>query len=213
MDSCGFPQSEHIILAQDKSAMYYGTVDRAPAMAARGEDMSAGTEAAVLWPEDFIGPPPPVLWPEDFIGDTGPETAEELLWCYEINGSRCEFQGNMCCRPCALRGSLSGAHSGAHQMMKCVCRTCYRAGHGTTSQGALYWDAPSPAMEVTLQPLPADHHTGDRVEVWFISGASCHGRVVMRNSKDRTFGIKLEVGLFGRAAWEPEQVDQPSNLL
>jgi hypothetical protein len=57
-------------------------------------------------------------------------------------------------------------------------------------------------MEVTLQPLPADHHTGDRVQVWFISGASDYGKVVMRNSKERTFGIKLEMGSFGRAAME-----------
>jgi hypothetical protein len=220
----------HSILARHNRVLVCITfcclpVDRAPAMAARGEMagwqpswqpvdrspshgilLSAGTEAPVLWPEDL---PFSLMMVEKAVW-----LREEPMWCYEMNADSCEFKGGWCMRPCALRCNLSGAHSGAHQGMNCVCRTCYRAGYGWSCNKTIFWKAPTPSNEMTLQPLPADLRTGDQVKVCFISGDSCQGIVVMRNEKNWTYGIKLEVNLFGRAAWiKPEQVDQPSNLL
>ena len=153
----------------------------------------------------------PVLWPDDFTRSLAVLRVQEPAWCYEINASLCEFEGGWCTRPCALRCNLDGIHSGAHQGMQCVCRTCYQWSYGWCATGMVLWSAPTAANEVTLQSLPADLHPGEVLKVWFISGNSCQGEVVLRNSRNRTYGIKLEVGLFGRAAFSDETVDPPSN--
>jgi hypothetical protein len=227
MDFCGFlwipTLRAHYILARHNRVLVCITfcclpVDRAPAMAPKYDLAEWNT-----WPPVDRSHEPshgillsalteaPALWPDDFTRSLAVLHLQEPVWCYEINAEPCEFNWGNCTRPCALRCNLDGIHSGAHQGMQCVCRTCYRLSNGYDDTGLVFWDAPTPANDVTLQPLPADLQHGEQLRVLFMSGSSCQGEVVMRNSRNKTYGLKLQVGLFGRAPFSDDPVDPPSN--